>query len=254
MLIINLSPLRYHLMLNYKMMNKNYLLLFAFLVVTLFSCSEEPEERPKTGEPANNFPKVKVRVSTPEIAGIDPGQLEILSYGMPHAVDQEGSSDIAHNQGIDHPAFVFDNQDRLVLAGFITQSNKELSIKSTAEYLLFMGFDMQAEGKAAREKFVREAAGLPVFDGFLSDLEALYGADPYTLDKGLYVDALKKAIAEIHKMAVPDARVSHRIAEEEVAGDVLVDGTARSYLQVYDSGLNRFRITHTARRRVKGFL
>src|SRR5690554_3168205 len=98
MLIVNLSPSRYHLMLNHKMMNKNYRLLFAFLLVTLFSCTEDPEELPKTREPENNFPKVQVRVSTPGISGIDPGQLEILSYGMPHAVGQEGGSDIAHNQ------------------------------------------------------------------------------------------------------------------------------------------------------------
>jgi hypothetical protein len=235
--------------------------IFLFLQViwlfTVVSCKESSEELPRTGEPdiENNFPKTQAKVIIGEGINLGFGNLEILSYGMPHAVNVEGKSEIAHNPGVDHPVFIFDDQDRLLMAGFMTSSNSEVSVKSTAEFLLFLGFDMQAEGKAAREKFIREVQELPVFESFLTDLESLYRSDPYTLDKGLYVDALKKAVAEIYEIAVPNGRLSLRVSEdEEVAGTVLVDGNIKSYLQVYDSGINRFKITHTARRRVKGFL
>lgn len=238
-------------------MNRLFQFFSILLVLLAISCKDDSGELPRTGDPdiENDFPKTQVKVSLPENSGIDPGQLEVLSYGMPHTVNVEGESEIAHNPGIDHPAFIFDDQDRLLMAGFMTSSNSEVSVRSTAEYLLFLGFDMQAEGPEAREKFIREVRELPVFDSFLADLESLYKADPYTLDKGLFVDALKNAVAEIYEIAFPSGRLSLRVLEnDDIAGDVLVDGNIKSYLQVYDSGLNRFKITHTARRRVKGFL
>ncbi|UJP65913.1 hypothetical protein [Mongoliitalea daihaiensis] len=232
--------------------------LFLLLVFLLVSSCKDEAERPRGAEDPEVeaiLPKMEVAVRLADGVSLDIAELEVMSYGQIHSISGSGVSAVSHNPGAPFTAFVFDTSDRLVLAGFLSDSRKELSVRSTAEYLLFLGFDMQAEGGMAREKFIREVSELPVFDTFLSELELLYKTDPYTLDKGLYVNALRKAVSEIYAMAQPEGRIAGRVGEEEeVAGDVLVDANIKSYLQVFDTGLNRFRITHRARRRVKGFL
>jgi len=228
--------------------------LSILLILLIFSCTKEELEVPTAPGPTFDVSRVEVTLHLPEGSNLNPDGLDIISYGVSAAIDPTGKAKVPFQQGASNLAYLFDKSGNFLLAGFITDAKKEISVRTTAQYLLYLGFGIPQMPLPVRSKFIREVEELPGFDDWAEKVEAQFTADPLMLQKGSFLPALQSYLAEIKSQSGASDRILSTTEEDKVAGTVAMDGNKRSGVQLSDSGLNLFRVIHSSRRRAHGFL
>lgn len=236
-----------------------FLLVF-FLAVAACKETETPIADPvDKGPDVVDFPSATLSIQIPEGSNFDLEGSSILSYGLTSPVEKDGKSNVAINNGLSSPAFLFDKDENLILAGFISNQKMKISTETTAEYLLYLGLGIPFYERELTDLFLEQSHQIPGFNEWKNEVNNLFLSDPMMLENGSFNNGLKAKVSKI----IEEGREKHdgriipegRLKEDEgVAADVLVSGEKRSGLQFEQTGLNQFDITHYSRRRVHAFL
>lgn len=235
-------------------MKKLSSVILLLLFVSLFTaCKKETDKQtvppPEPPPPGLTLPKgvssKDITITLPANTPVDLATCEVFSLSLRSAVNKEGKSNLAFNKSNPNIAYVFDKNDNLIVAGFITDSTTTISIGSTAEVLLYYGIGVTFQPYEIMEKFINGFGKVPGVAEWKTELEGMFKNDPLMLQKGLYANALKTKVEAIIKTGV----ILRRPA------DITVDANdTRSGLQLAEKGFNQFTITNTSRRRSQAFI
>ena len=235
-------------------MNKLSRVICLLLFVSLLSaCKKDLDKQtvppPEPSPPGLTLPKgvssKDITITLPANASVDPGTCEVFSLSLKSAVAKDGKATVAYNKSYPNIAYVFDKNDNLILAGFITDSTSTISIASTAEVLLYYGIGATFQPYDIMEKFINGIGKVPGVAEWKTEMEGMFKNDPLMMQKGLFANALKTKVETIIKTGV----ILRRPA------DITVDANdTRSGLQLAEKGFNQFTITNSSRRRSQAFI
>jgi len=194
--------------------------------------------------------KASILVTVPAESNYNLTGCRVMSYSIWSNVDADGKSEAAYTEHGISVAYVFDKDDKLVMAGFITDSSRIISPASTAKVLLYWAHRLQFNSFELTESYLKLVDQIPGAMEWVDEYEKIFISDPLTLSSGSYEAALK-------------GRMENMTARNEVdiynlksaASDITVDGSdIRSGLQVAEDGLGKFSVTNYYRRRAHAFV
>jgi len=190
-----------------------YALLLVLIPVFYLSCKKDigdpdPVNPPAVTDTAKRYTTQDVQILLPSDATIDLASLTISSLSVESKVDAQGKVKAAYNQGLPSIAYVFDKENNLLLAGFLTDTTRTISIGSTAEVLLYFSMGTVLQPNELMHKFISGIAQVPGVADFKGELETLFKSDPRMLQKGLFASVLKNRTEAIIKTGVIPGRIN----------------------------------------------
>lgn len=233
---------------------KRFVILLSVLVFLAASCKKDvnnkPSENPPPESPAGILPKeVTVKNITlvfPANINMDVASCSIYSQSFISYPEEDGGFNVAYEKGFPNIAWVFDKNKNIILAGFITDTSKTISVGSTAEVLLYFGLGTTFQPLEVIQKYIAGTNTIPGMAEWKARLENIFIADPQMLNKHLFADALKETVAKVLKAGT---------TTERKPADVTVDANdIRSGLQIAENGFSSYTITNTIRRRSYAYL
>ena len=198
----------------------------------------------------NPVETINVQVTLPEGANYSLTGSKVMSYSTWSDVDAGGKSKAAHSKQSISIAYVFDKNDKLILAGFISDSSRVISPASTAKVLLYWAHRIQIQPFELTESYLKLVDQITGAMEWVDEYEKIFISDPMTLSNGSYVAALKN---RIEKMTARNSIDIYNL--KSAASDITVDGgDIRSGLQLAEDGLSKFSVTNYYRRRGHAFV
>lgn len=173
-----------------------FIILFAAF---LFSCKDE-EPDGKEEEPYKYLEEVNVNVVLPEGSSADLSNAVLFSLGASSDVDGSKTGKLPFNPDSFEPAYLLDDDNNVLMAGFISDHNSEISIETTVEFMLYYAFDYYLlSAPNARKVFLENVRNMPQFQEIVSVMEKLFAEDPLMYSKGSYLTKydLKKIQASV---------------------------------------------------------
>jgi|GEM_PF-701573 len=193
---------------------------------------------------------IGVQVTVPEGSNYSHNGSKVMSYSTLSDVDATGKSNAAHTKQSVSVAYVFDKNDKIILAGFITDSSRVISPASTAKVLLYWAHRLQFQPFGLTESYLKLIDQIPGVMEWVDEFEKIFISDPMTLSNGSYTPALKNSM---EKMTARNGVDIYNL--KSAASDIAVDGgDIRSGLQVAEDGLGKFSVTNYYRRRAHAFV
>ena len=141
-----------------------------------------------------SFEMVDVTVILPNNSDIDLNATSIVSLGNIESIDADGMGMVAVNPGTIETAYLIDNDNNVLLAGFISDDRQEISIRTTVELMLYYGLDYYLLPDNAKTAFLNTVAQTPNFDSLVSSIEVLFEENALMYAEGTYIDVLNQAI------------------------------------------------------------
>jgi hypothetical protein len=236
--------------LNRFIMKKIYFFTL-LIVITCFdqSCKKNtPDQTPDATGPVLNLELKDVEITVPSNSGYNPIGSKVFSFGTEQIIDATGKSKVRFEKGSATLAYVFNADNKLMLAGFITDSTKVISPATTAKVLLYLGYNIPLQPDTLSVYFLNNIDKLPAAKEWEKEFETLFLADPLILSNKNFVDPLKARMAQMMTQKDP-------IDIREKASDIQVDAKdIKSGLRVSEDGLSKFKIVNSYRRRAHAFL
>ncbi len=159
--------------------------------------NEDPNTPDDPEEPNATFEEVAVQVSLPQGASLDVSTAKLFSLGSTSAVASSGQGTIPFNPGTVELAYLLDAEDNLLLAGFVSEDQKELSVATTVEVMLYFGLDYYLLPNSAKAAFLKGVRQTSIFNGLKDEVEQLFINDPLMFTKGSYTSALTAALDQL---------------------------------------------------------
>ena len=208
-----------------------YLTLFVVIGGLLLGCSsgddtdqmqdddmiqtDDPNDPNDPEAPNEPFEMVDVQAILPEGSSIDLSTTSILSLGSASALAVSGQGEIPLNPGTVEMAYLLDAEDNVLLAGFVSDDRKEISVATTVEVMLYFGLDYYLLADNAKQVFLNAVGQIPNYNDLVSDVEALFVDNPLMYSEGTYLTILNQIIDEV-STSKRDNRLEKRIFLDDV--------------------------------------
>ncbi|MCE7056549.1 hypothetical protein LZF95_17835 [Algoriphagus sp. AGSA1] len=243
-------------------MNKKIFTLFLSLFILMFSCKEDemipaPNPTPDPG-PVANIPTQVAKISLPGGVSYELSGHSIWSNGLKEPVTSNGDTKIPQITEGYNVAFVFDEEDNPILAGFVTKDQSMISVETTAKVLLYYSTGAVLMADTVSNIFVNQIHELPEFQEWAKQFEELWKADPKILSKPAEI---RTAIAGTTSEVLGESRPLDIRSEENdgtsngrVWSVAVDDGNIKSGLQIFSEAAGEVKIRNRYRRRAHAFL
>lgn len=225
------------------------LLLSAFfLLLITASCKKDAKMDPPEEPGDNNSEIVKIHVQVPNGSSFNPSGSSLLSLFQYVTVGTDSYAQAPVDTSAATLAYVFDRDNKLVMAGFITDSSRIISPATTAKVLLHWGLKFSFLPVEVTDAYINNIDKIAAAREWVSKFEALFKANPFVVSTGAYQNDLKIAIEKIRDKKTLDVNGKN-------ASDVQVDANdIKSGMQVFEDGLSKVSVNNYYRRRAHGFL
>lgn len=190
----------------------------------------------------------EIEIIVPSGSSFKPAGSTVLSFGTEQTADAAGKAKVTFEKGSSTLAYVFDNNKKLVLAGFITDSTNVISPATTAKVLLYLGYNIPLQSDTLSTYFLNNINKLQGAKDWEKEFETLFLSDPLTLSNKSFVAPLKARLAKMIDQT-PAIDIRGKAAEIHVDAN-----DKRSGIQIAADGLSMFKITNYYRRRAHAFL
>ncbi len=228
-------------------MKKASLLLIALVSILFFNaCKKEPKESSDGSDtgPKAGMTNLDLRVVLPAGNSLDLSKTKIYSMGKAYAVSADGKATISVIKNSCNNVFLFDQTDRLVLMSYVYTENKEISIKTTAQALLFNGLQLNFLSDSLRYSFLNLSASSDKLTSYYTQMEQAFKTDHLLLEKRGFVTLLKEAI-----------KASKPVTIDILAKQVnVLDGLVKSKLKVEKADDENINILNMWYRRAHAFV
>lgn len=235
------------------MKNVAYTYLTICLFIGITSCKkalkDETEDPviPGVEQPIPATTRV-VKVSFPAGMSVNLEDYTLSSLSLDNKLDGTGNVEAAYNSDLPNIAWLFDKENNVVMAGFMTDSTTAVNAASTAKVLLYYSYALPYRPAEVTNRFIKDIHTLPGVADWNNKFAALLKADRLVLNKGGYASALKQAMSVITKDDVVDLKANARTSDIRVE-----DSDAKSGLQLSEDGLSKLSIANNYRRRAHAF-
>lgn len=224
-----------------------FLICISFLLVLLHSCKKDKKDPPKDPS-GSNFEMKEIQIVVPANSTFKPAGSKVFSFALEQTADATGKAKVAFEKGSSTLAYVFDDNKRPILAGFITDSTNIISPATTAKVLLYLGYNIPLQPDTLSAYFLNNIDKLQGAVLWVQEFETLFLSDPLTLSNKSFLAPLKERMAQMIDQTPP-------IDIYSKAADIHVDANdIRSGIQVSDDGLSQFKVINNYRRRAHAFL
>ena len=176
-----------------KAKNK-YIPLLVILLIFVNGCKKNDNV---VNNPSENSKTVSVNVSLPEGSNADLTGASIFSLGNDSELKSEKTGDIPFNAGSVELAYLLDGDNNVLLAGFISDNRKEISVETTTEVMLYYALDYYLLPDNAKQIFLDNVKQVPGFSQLVESISGLFKNDPLMFSKGEYLPTIDEKINEI---------------------------------------------------------
>lgn len=236
-----------------------YTLIFSFY---LFACQKdhiEPDPGPPPGDTTKiTWPVKNVQIEIPAGVKLDLSTLELHSLSQNAKISADGKAKAAFNKGYPSIAWVFDQQDRAVLAGFLTDSLSSISTASTAKVLLYFGYATMMEQYGMTSEFLKGIDQVKGVSDWIKTFDDQFKADPLVLDKGSYKESLRNALKKISgARKINTSSKQPAVANNQlknISDVVVLQNSEKSGLRISTPELSKVQLENIYRRRAWAFL
>ncbi|MCK0132638.1 hypothetical protein MWU59_14110 [Flavobacteriaceae bacterium F08102] len=163
------------------------------LIITM-ACSSGDDHDISTNR---NFKTAAVQIVLPEDSTIDLSKSTLVSLGVEADVNTNGIGNVPFNSGTIEVGYLLDAKNNVLLAGFISDDRKELSVETTAEIILYyaLGYYLLPDsGKRAFLNSLRQDTG---FSNFVEEIRSLFISNPFFYSEGSYDQILQSFLVEL---------------------------------------------------------
>lgn len=228
------------------------LLLSTILLLLIIGSCKKDIKGDSPGEPGGGdtttTSKTQVQVQVPAGSSYDPVGSSVLASFQYTEVDANNYTPANVDTGGVTMAYVFNKEDKLMMAGFVTDSSRLISPATTAKVLLHWGLKFPFQPGYVTDVYINNIDKIEAAREWVTKFETLFKADPFVVSNGSFKNDLKTAIEKIRNRQTLDIKGKN-------ASDVQVDDNdIKSGLQVFEDGLSKVSINNTFRRRGHAFL
>lgn len=192
---------------------------------------------------SGEFQMTNVEITIPTESDFDLNGTFVLSMGKSSEVSGAIATEIPFNPGTIELAYLLDANDNLVLAGFVSDDKKEISIETTAGVLLYFGMVSSLRDVDYKDFFIENISSQESFQQLSAALEDLFVQNSNVISEGGYLDELNNAILAFTEKEVID--VGYKIDFGPI------DRSGLALNEVTDKSIN---ITNSYPRRTHAFL
>jgi hypothetical protein len=209
-----------------------------------FKKEPDPIEDPKDTTATKTYNTAKIQVKLPDAVNHNINNATLVSLGSESKLDVNLNATIPFNPGIIELAYLVDSEDELLMAGFLTNERKEITVATTAEVMLYFGMFSSLNTITYKRYFVENIASTQAFKDLNTEFEALFKSNKKVFFEGGYTSALNKAILALSERDTVD--LSLKRAD--------IRGIKSSGLDLNDIGEKSFTVTNYYPRRTHGFI
>ena len=219
------------------------ILLLALFILNL-SCNKDDDH---IKQQTSNFETVDIKVILPEGSNLDLTNTKVFAYSEKFDVSSNGDSKIHFNPNSRSLAALLDENDQTIMMGFITDTNKEISVKSTVEASYYFGSGAIFQPEETREKFFEISDQLKGFSEFTEETNTLFKSNVNFMTSESFSKALKKRL---------DAFTADRDTLDIRSNKTLVvdKNDVKSGLQIEEVDFETVLVVNNYRRRAHGFV
>lgn len=212
-------------------------------IETSITTPEETIENPDTL--STEAVEVNVQVILPEGSILDLSTTEIVSSGKALDISPSGQATIFINPIEQVFVSLQDKESNgIILMGFINETDRELSIKSTAKASLYFALGAIFQPEEIKDLYFEGYHSQKDTDQFHKDMEALFLADKTFMEKEGFITLVQKTVEELTKPKV----------ELDVTNRILVENGEKSGIRIVNEGLNAISFQSRTRRRTHAFM
>lgn len=231
-----------------------YLLLLFSVLLFFNSCkdAEIPDLPPITEipdpdpDPADNLPKLAVSVKLPPNNSLDLNKMSLVTGFIATPVKSDGSSDAVIPAGTTRISYLVDEEENILLMGFVNDSQKEISAASSAEVLAYFSSDLVFGPAELDEKIFGNFDQLPGFREFSEVVQARISQSPKLLMGAQLEGDLVKFYEGLGQFG-DEIDIRARQINLSPTG-------VQSGIQIYDIDFQNIEIKNRFRRRTHAFL
>ena len=229
----------------------SYFFTMLILVGFTLSCKKDIEKdkgNDKGNDSVVNFGMKDVKIILPDGSNYDLTGHEVMAGGVIKPVSKDGKSEVPDIKGSSNIAYLFNKDNNVVMAGFITDSTATISTESTAKVILFFATSAAFSLDTIAKMFISKIGTVPLAAAWIQNFSATWKANPLTFSQGTYMSSLNAMLKEAIGAPVK-VDIRSRTSEVDVdAADI------RSGIQVFEDGLGQFSIHNNYRRRAYAFI
>lgn len=183
-----------HLINRSIMKTANNILLIVIFLISINGCKENDNI---VNNPSENNKMASVNISLPEGSNADLSGASIFSLGNDSELKSEKTGDIVFNDGSVELAYLLDRDNNVLLAGFISDNRKEISVETTTEVMLYYALDYYLLPDNAKQIYLNNVKQVPGFFGLVESISNLFKEDPLMYSEGKYLPILREIINQI---------------------------------------------------------
>lgn len=189
-----------------KIPYKNFIFPLIVLALILGCSSNEDANELITDDDAHQkdedpvgsaFDMVDVQVLLPEGSSVDLTNGTLVLLGSDSDIDANGTGSLPLNGETIEVAYLLDADNNVLLAGFISDERKELSVETTAEIMLYYALGYYLLPDSAKGAFLKGVKQVPGFSYFVEEIQTLHINDPLMYSEGSYESTLQNFLDQI---------------------------------------------------------
>jgi len=226
-------------------MKKSLFLVCTALVLILISSCRKDKNTPPEDTGGDQTIPTDVQVILPAGSTIDLSKTRIFTLGGVSNVNGDGKATVPFIQDNGQLVFLFDEADNIILESYITSSNKEISVRTTAQALLFQGLRFILLPDSVKFDFLNKSATSEKLASYYSKMEQAFKADPLMVGNKSCLNIIAETINQLRKTNPID------IHAKQI--DV-IDDDIQSYLQIEEADEENVNIRNTNYRRSHAFI
>src|SRR5690606_5069103 len=145
-------------------MKRAFYFMFLSLFLVWAGCKKDRRDDPKPNEV--EITRTDVQVQLPDGVAMDLSKTKIFTLGSSTGVDADGKANIPFLEGAGQLVWLFDESDNLVMQAYLTNASKEISVKTTAQALLFQGLQLPFLPDSSKVAFLQKSASSPKLEEY----------------------------------------------------------------------------------------
>ena len=204
------------------------IILFSIAAMLIYACSSnddtqqmvdddmsinddvDPSDDDNSGDMMGNFEMTTVQAVLPEGVELDLSTTSIASLGEEVMVDSNGMALLPFNSGTVELGYLLDEDNNVLLLGFLSDQRTEISVTTTAEVMLYFGLDYFLLDASAKTAFLDAVPSSTNFDVLVSGLTTLFEENPLMYAEGIYLTLLNQNIEQLTQSTnaiLPEQRI-----------------------------------------------
>ena len=182
-----------------KIFNKSLVMILIVCLVVNACSSNDANEFMQDDDVAGGgaFETVDVQIVLPNDSNVDFSSSSLVSLGARADINTTGTGTLPFNSETTEVGYLLDENNTVLLAGFISDERKEVSVETTAEIILYYALGYYLLPESGKSAFLKSVGQHPGFSNFVAEIETLFTSNPLFYSEGSYVQAVQSFLAQL---------------------------------------------------------